>query len=877
MKMHGKLSKILLTAFISLGVLYLVFLYALPPFLSSLFFKDLVDDYIYAKTGIEITSERLNVKTKPDISIIIGADKIDFDINGEELLKAENLTISYNLLSRMLEKIDIKYIYVNEAGFKDIIKSSKKKKTFKLKFTKHPEINVKNAEIWLDKGTTNSTFIMINDLHQYIKDNKLYFDFKADITSNLLKNPVNIGRQGNLYYKKNNLYADNFQVLIGESELTLNGKILDKKHRGPKLNITGSDIPISDIMLSLLYFQQLKEPGKKFIENFYNYSGTLDVNVKLNSNGVFGKCTADMLAGKSVLFDVPILFPKVDFLFKERNMKAAAYGTLGGEKVFSSVEVSDMATGNHRVKGYVHSNLTNDTVHKYMKNVTVKGIADASVSYEIENKIVDVKYLLKLSKGSDIYYKSSNLGLEDKDRRLFVNTVKNKDELRITDYDYSTQEAGEISKIILGDGLFKKENGSFKPQYLTFKTQNDAPVSVTGSFYKYVEGGFFNGNLKYDFKNNIITGVFNIKNSRYKNFKIKNAMVDATTKNVRIEANGLYKKSPFECKINALNKFSNKIKIFDMYLFLDEFVINKQNRNVQKSSIDTNKIIQKAKQYDVDIDKWTIKINKIKRRKLEINKIVVTGDIHNSIFKFIVQPFSFAKGTINANGVYNYANSSSDVMINAEKIDSNTAADVVFELPDQIEGLANATINAKTNNGLDDVKAKINFSIEKGFLPKLGNTEFLIKKSRMIRHPFKVKLSDVVNIDFNDMNELCSNLKGEFDYDNLKIKNANITASQKYLAMLIQGDYNIVKEQADFRILGKYNKDKIRKIKVFFVPLSWIVNIVFRNEKSYEQYKNELSKIPKIDADSEDECAFRINVKGNINTNDIKVEHKRIK
>ncbi len=878
MKNLGKLLKIFLFIIIVASSLYLFFLFALPSILNSHFIKNKVNNFAYSKIGVEINAEHLHFKTMPALSISASADKIKLNNKTEELLNAKNFNLEFNLLQFALKKIDVEYVYINETGLTNLIKSKEKREKFNFKLDKISEINIKSAEIWFDKGNLNSIFVMITDLHQFNKDNKIYYTFQADIVSERLRNLISIGRSGGLYIENNELYADNLQVLIGVSELTFNGRVCNDKYRNTDLSIKGSDIPISDIMSSLLYFQKLKEPGKKFIENFYDYAGTMVVDLQLKNKGIFGKCSANMLSGTSVLFNVPILFKKVDFIFNERNMKASAYGTLGGEEVFSSVEMSNIATRNQQVEGYVHSNLTNKTVNKYIKDVTVKGIAEASVKYAIKNKIIDVDYMLKLAKDSDIYYKSAYLGLEDKNRRLFVNTVKNNDELKITNYDYSIQDESQVSKIIMGEGLYKKENGHLKPQYLTFKTQNDAPVSVTGSFYKYIEGGYFNGDLKYDFKNEIITGIFNIKNSKYKNFEITNASVDANTAIVKIESHGTYKNSPFKCQITALNKFSNKIKIYDMNLFLDEFIVKKSSPVNKNSMIaKSQKIVKKAKQMDVDIDKWTIKINKIIRRRLVISDINISGNIHNKIFKFNVLPLNFAKGTISANGIYDYANSSSDVVINANNIDSETAADVVFELPNQIEGIANAKLHAKTYNGLDDVKAKVIFSVDNGFLPKLGNTEFLVKKSKMIKRPFKIKLSDVVNIDLQNVKILSSNLKGEFDYDNLKIRNANITSSQKYLALLIQGDYDIVKEQADFSVLGKYNKSKISKIKVFFVPLSLILRTVFRTENTMEQYKEQFKLVPDIDSDIDDECAFRVKVKGNINTNDVKVELKRIK
>lgn len=96
-------------------------------------------------------------------------------------------------------------------------------------------------------------------------------------------------------------------------------------------------------------------------------------------------------------------------------------------------------------------------------------------------------------------YKKAYLGLRDKQRRFLLKTYKDGNKLYITNYDYSLIQNDSIKNILTGNGLLIKQNDHMKPQFLTCKTNGFAPVSVTGSFGEYVEGGEFNGDLKYDF------------------------------------------------------------------------------------------------------------------------------------------------------------------------------------------------------------------------------------------------------------------------------------------------------------------------------------------------------------------------------------------
>jgi hypothetical protein len=52
---------------------------------------------------------------------------------------------------------------------------------------------------------------------------------------------------------------------------------------------------------------------------------------------------------------------------------------------------------------------------------------------------------------------------------------------------------------------------------------------------------------------------------------------------------------------------------------------------------------------------------------------------------------------------------------------------------------------------------------------------------------------------------------------------------------------------------------------------------MLHTENSYDKYKDKLNEVPDIYGDDVDECAFRVNLKGNLNKNDVKVVMKRIK
>ena len=875
-KKNKFILKIFLFSFLTIVFLYSIFLFVLPRVLSSKFFVNKINVVISNTTGINVKSDKFDIVSHPNLDFDLKFNELKVYVKNTEVLKLKNGYLKYDIKKLSFEKIGIDYLYIDEKTIRKVFNKNSSTKTFNFNLDKVPITNIKKAEIWIDNDGVNSIFISLSDINLVKKQNAIFCTFEGEIISDLFRNLINIGKQGYIYIKDNSVYAKNIQILIGISRLYLDGKIIDSGMDND-FSIQGEDIPICDIKTSLLYFQKLKDSSKKFIENFYDFSGYMDVNLHVKDKGIYGKCIAKKLGAKTVLFDVPIFFKKVDFIFDKDSLQAAEEGILGGEKVYTSFKLSNIAKKNQEVVGNVYANLTNKSVSKYVPYLSLQGVAATSVDYSVKNKKINVNYLLKLKKDSDLYYKNAYLGLVDKNRRLFVKTLKEKNTLKILHYDYSLQEGSNVSNIILGDGLFVKRNGHLVPSYLTCKTNGFAPVSVTGSFGRYINGGYFNGDLKYDFEKDILTGIFTLKDSLYKDFYIEKANVIAESDKMRIISKGEYLNSVFEANLEAENNFINKIHVYNMELFLDKYIFKsgyKQgNINKNYSSI---KIPTPPEKLDLDIDNWIIKLNKIKRKKLEINNIVIEGSLKDNIFSFAIPKINFAKGIINANGIYNVKEKTSDVIFTAKNIDSNTVADVIFDLPNQIEGIANATLHAETKDSFDKVKAYATFSLKEGYLPKIGSTEFIIRKSKKFPRPLKFKLSDVIKIDMKNMKALSSNLEGSFCFDNESIYNAKITSSQKYLSLLVEGEYNFDFQKANLRLFGKYNNREMGKVKILFIPLPWIFKFVFKPENTMNQYRNKLKEVPPIVAKPNEKSAFRVKMNGNLNKNDVKVELKSI-
>ncbi len=874
-----KIKKIILFIFsfiiVFSAIFYLTLVFILPIYVNSPKFTDKLNSVLNEKYGITYIADNFEFSISPFLKADISATNFSLsDKDKKEIVSFKYLKGEYDTFHKKPLKLEAENLLVQYKPTEK--KKSKTKFSPKKYYNLISEIDLKNSSIIITNKDNIDFKADISSLLFFQNSNSNKVEIKAKISSSVLNNNILVGESGALYFIGDDLYSDNLSVSFGNSAITANGLIYGENGH-PNFNITGKNIPVSELQASLLYFQKLRKKDKVFIENFYNFSGTADIDLKVNNEGLFGFCKAKKLAAKSVLFNVPIVFDEAVFDFDKRQINSYAEGKIGTDKVNSIFMLEGMATPKQTVNGVIKSKLTNNTVQKYVPHTRIKGYADTTVYYGVEDHKISVNYLLKINQGSELYYKTADLGLEDKNRQLFVQTYKHDDVLEITSYAYSTVAGAETKDILTGGGLFRKVNGKLKLDYITCKTLGYAPVSVTGSFGEYLQGGMFNGDLIYYHKTKQLTGDFSVINSTYKDFYLEEAVFSADKEKMNIFATGTYNKEKFDCKINAQNDFGHdKINIYNMDLFLDKFHIKRGGNKTNKIAENSAEIIDKVTDTDITIQNWEIRLNKILSGKILVEHIYLTGNLKNNIFSFKSENAKFANGTLHTNGKYNFNNHSSKVEFFADNVNSNLAAEMVLGLKNQVEGLAFAHITAQTEDFFDTIRAHADFDIRQGFLPQIGSTEFMIKKSSDGKKPLKIRIQDIVNIDISKEKALVSRIKGSFDIENYDVNNIYLTSQQQFLSFLLKGNYVMDEQNADLKLWGKYNKSAGKKVKILFVPLTWIVKVIFRPENTKELYKKELSEVPKIQACGDEEQSFRVKMKGNLNTKDIDVELKRI-
>ncbi len=627
--------------------------------------------------------------------------------------------------------------------------------------------------------------------------------------------------------------------------------------------------------------------SRKRFAIFKEYKADAEGHFKIKKNKtanllVFGVLIADNLNGTtdiSLLPNVPAHFDREVFRFDGKNVKSEAIGTLGGEKVYHNFEINNFLLDKRESKGSVYSNVTQKVV-KFMPNFQIQNSASIKVDYDVKNKKNGINYTINLKKGSDIFYKGAYFGLRDKDRKIYIETLKDGSNLYITNYNYSTVENERNFLILNGDAKFVKIKNHFQPKYLAIKTNGWAPASTTGSFNRYIAGGSYKGDIYYDFPENIVTGNFAIKDFTHKDFYVEKAEINADKNFINILANGTYRREAFRCKLRAKNKLDEmdkRVVIYDMDLFLDKYKFRKKRsgknflprKNAKRHRL--RKLASKVRNIDIAIDNWTVTAGSIIYDNVILKDVKLIGSLKNDIFKFSTSKIAFAQGTLSANGQYDFKHKNSEIDFFAKNVNSNIAAALLFNLPGQVEGTADGTLNINTHNKLEDIQAYVTFKINDGYLPKIGTKEFLFRHNNK-----KFKISDIINIKGRNKQNLSSDITGSLYMDNYRLKDIKLTSKQRYLALLIEGNYDILNGTADLMLFGKYNSAAQKGIKIFFIPISFVMKFLFKPENTFKNYKTKLEKIPPIDAKTIETNYFRVKLNGNLIQNDINVEMKSI-
>ena len=859
-----KFIKILFFTILLLVIcLYFFVVFLVPQIINNRTVINKLQSFIYNKTGVETNISGVNLKISPSLVVVVNVDNIDAKNNNAVIADIKNLSITYKLLQKNLTLISANNIYVNGNSLKQFKKEKKEKKSSKIEINKIPEIHLKNINYKSD---------VVNIIAKDLNSENDVIRINADIKAPFLKETLKLGYSGSMQATDNKFKVNQFEIKIGNSNLYIDGYFADKDDF--IFDVKGRKLPVSELMPMLLHFQKSIESERKFIENFKNFNGTINIDLKIDKKGLWGKGIANNLSGNAVWFDIPIYFKQAVFNFNGQKINSVAHGILGKEKVTHTLNITDLTNKNREVIGTMKTTLTKK--FDYVPNLTVLNSVNFGLVYKVKDKKPDVYYDLDIPVNSDLIYNSFYLGLRDYKRKLHANSLKVDNNIYLKEYKYTYSNSKKENIVIFGEGLFTKhidklDPDKFVPQYITVHTNGYAPISVTGSFGEKVRDGEFKGDLKYDFKNNQVLGTFDIVKARHQGFHIERAHIHSKNGVLNVTSDGFFKGEKYLAELNIKNNIFGDTLIYNMKLFLDKLIFEtKPVEQEKKSKIDAKEISKHVKNAGITVNNWEILINEIKRDKFLLQNVKLIGSMKNNIFNFKMSDLKFADGLIHAKGVYDFTKNTSQITFEAKDINSNKVAQMTVNLKDQIEGIANVKVELNAKDMFQLIDAHCDFEVKEGFMPGLADREFRFKNSNY-------KVSEITNIDFKQKELMKDDIKGTFDVNNTELNNINITTWHELSALYLEGNYEMEKQYADLHLFWKYSKEAPKGVRIFGIPLSIILKVVFRPEHTREMYQEKMSKIPKINSDDKHSNYYRIHLKGDINNHKTELVLKEMK
>ena len=174
-----------------------------------------------------------------------------------------------------------------------------------------------------------------------------------------------------------------------------------------------------------------------------------------------------------------------------------------------------------------------------------------------------------------------------------------------------------------------------------------------------------------------------------------------------------------------------------------------------------------------------------------------------------------------------------------------------------------------TSNGINTVKASVDFAIYDGKMPKLGSLEYLLRAGNLLKSGILgFTLNNVIEVLIPYKTGEFKKISGDFIVENGKIDKLNIYSKGDNLSIYTSGNYDIATNVGDFEVLGKLST----KISNLLGPIgnasvNSLVNLFANNkfDKNANDIVKNADKIPDISGTSNDFRLFAVKILGDLN------------
>lgn len=709
---------------------------------------------------------------------------------------------------------------------------------------------------------------------------------------------------GMAYFSGQKITFRNLNTLLWGANVVTNGhidKIFDEIFM-PNMEFKLLSFPVQK--LADLSSEIKSASIKKLSDDFVDPKGTLNGSFSYTKNGFTGTANFNQISLYDKKRELPIVVKSGDIKFTGDSVKLNTINmTYGTTPIYTDANLENL-TKTPSFNIFVTTNLNEESLDKLL-NPLLQYPLKAKGEFTLRGRLrgtsdnYTVFTTLKFEPGADIYYMGANLGDISELREINSRIDFKNDEINLNNATYRKFILSQNNKQTPYEMLKLSGRLSLPPNAVSlkdgiilnnvrFQTPNPAPARLLNIFFKksVLKQGNFTSNLllsgssqKPDVIGNI--NFSNVDMPLYDaNIKDIDLVFNKDVINAVIQGTGMG--SDVKVTAEVVNSFSvpyvvNHAKIESNKISLSDLI---SGLGAVSKAQKTSDLSQKQ-QFTVGPHDFLVKDGKIFVREVSFNKAVasnVSGRYTHSgdgLFKFSDVDFTMAGGKISSKGSYNFDSAEFKLESLIENCDANALSTEIMGVSNQIFGNLNGKINLagrelNTPQGINNLQAAVNFTINDGKMPKLGSLEYLLRAGNLIK-------SGILGFTINNVIEVLipyrtgdfKQIKGNFIVQDGKVDDLEIFSRGENLSIYTKGSFDIASNIGEFEVLGKLST----KISNLLGPIgnasvSSIMSFLTNNKfykGSEEELIQDLDKIPDIDGSSLEFRYFAAKIFGDLN------------
>lgn len=546
---------------------------------------------------------------------------------------------------------------------------------------------------------------------------------------------------------------------------------------------------------------------------------------------------------------------------------------------------------------YVNSKPNQKFIDKYInKNsiypLKIKGDIISSARIDGPKDLLRTQAEINMAEDSNIYYMGSTIGDLNNPIRLYLDTKISKNSVYVNNFRYdkliSSQNNKEfVSPQLNAAGLINFNKKEINLHNFKVKTQNPTDAKVFNIIFRkpMIKQGLFSSDVTLNgpITSPKLLGLVNFTGIDIPLWKttIKDVSLNFNDKGIDIKSKGETFSNQVIFNANMDNRLTPPYIFNNADIYFGNLDINEITKSLNTLDIQTDMNKLPESKQNIDITNLIIKNGKLKADSVLVRNIFaqnLTSDFSlNEKLLFSLDNFKFdiASGNVYGDFKYNLLNSKSLLNLNVDKVNANSMADALFDLPDQIfgslTGQVDLTCNGKTHKTcMDTITGKGGFRVADGRMPKLGSLEYLLKASNLVK-------SGITGITINSVIDLLTplktgqfeNINGNFTINSGIANSIQIFSKGKDLSLFLTGAYNFSTQVADMEVFGRLSK-KITTIlgSVGNASLNSLFNTIpglNLDETNKAVFIEKLNKIPGFELNDKTYRIFSAEIYGDIN------------